>query len=80
MAKTSRDAGNNNQAVARLLRHKATRQYFRDGGWTERPAEARNFYDVVEAAQTCVQHGLADVELAVRVRVEACDLFCTEIR
>jgi len=80
MAKVPKDANREEKAAARLLRHRETRQYFSEGNWTESPAEATVFCDVVEAAQTCVQHGLKDVELAVRVRAEACDLFCTSIR
>ena len=80
MAKISTLETKEEKAAARLLRHRETHQYYREGGWTESPTEATVFYDVVEAAQTCVQHGLKDVELTVRVRAEACDLFCTSIR
>ena len=80
MAKFSNLPSQDEKPVARLLRHRETHQYFCQDGWTDSPQEATVFYDVVEAAETCVQHGLKDVELAVRVRAEACDLFCTSLR
>jgi hypothetical protein len=79
MTKMCKESGQKAMA-ARLLRHRETRRYFRDEGWTESPDEAKVFFDVVEAAETCVEHGLKDVELTVRVRAESCDLFCTEFR
>jgi hypothetical protein len=66
--------------MKRYLRHKQSREYFKDGGWTSDPAEARNFEDVIEVAQTCAHYGLNDVELALRCEAEGCDVFCTPIR
>jgi hypothetical protein len=79
MAKISEHISREERAVTRLLRQRGTQQYFRDDGWTESPEKAKVFYDVVEAVEVCVQYHLKDVELAVRVRPGACDLFCTEI-
>ena len=67
-------------AIKRLLRHRGTREYFKDDGWTENPDEARSFSDVVEVAEVCVRHVLSDVEIALRVETRACDVFCTPVR
>ncbi len=66
--------------VKRLLRHKVSLQYFKDGDWTHNPEEADSFSDIVEAVETCVRYGLCDVEIALRVDSGACDVFCTPIR
>jgi hypothetical protein len=66
--------------IKRLLRRRASRDYFRQGGWTPRPEEAQSFSDVVEAVETCARYGLSDVELALRYETGSCDLFCTPIR
>ncbi len=68
------------KAIKRLLRHKASRDYFKPGGWTSRPEEAHHFSDVVEVVETCTRYGLSNVELALRYERGACDLFCTPIR
>ena len=65
------------QAVKRLLRRKDTAQYFNGDGWTEDPAQAQTFSDVLEAAATCSRFKLTNVELALRVEPGACDVFCT---
>jgi len=52
--------------VKRVLRHRASAAYFKDGGWTPNPEEAHSFSDVVEAAEFCARFGLSDVELALR--------------
>jgi hypothetical protein len=66
--------------MKRVLRHKASREYFKDGGWTNNPEEANSFSDVVEVAETCARYGLNDVEIALRVHSQAADVFCTTIR
>lgn len=68
------------KAIKRFLRHKSSREYFKNGGWTSNPEEADSFSDVVEVAQTCVRYGLSDVEMALRYEAAACDVFCTTIR
>ena len=68
------------QTVKRFLRHRDSQQYFKDGGWTQDPEEADTFEDVVEAAEACARYGLTEVELAVRLEAQACDVFCTPIR
>ncbi len=67
-------------SIKRLLRHRSSRQYYKDGGWTQNPEEAKSFADVVEVAQTCAQQGLSDVELALRYGSSKSDVFCTPIR
>ena len=66
--------------VRRFLRHRASRAYFKDGSWTQNPAEANSFSDVLEVAQTCTRYGLSDVEIAIRYEANSCDLFCTSLR
>jgi hypothetical protein len=66
--------------VRRFLRHRASRAYFKDGGWTADPAQANAFSDVLEVAETCTRYGLSDVEVALRYETSSCDLFCTTLR
>ena len=68
------------QTVKRFLRHKESQQYFKHGGWTHDPEEADTFDDVVEATEACAQYGLTEVELALRLDAQSCDVFCTPIR
>ena len=68
------------QGVKRVLRHRESKAYFKEGGWTRSVEEADNFSDVVQVAATCVRYGLSDVELALRYKTAECDLFCTPIR
>ncbi len=68
------------RTVKRFLRHRHSREYFKNGGWTTDPKEADTFCDVVEAAQTCAQYNLSNVELALRYETGAGDIFCTPIR
>ncbi len=65
--------------IKRVLRSKSSREYYKDGGWTKNPDEAKSFNDVVEVAETCARHRLNDVELALRVHPQAADVFCTPI-
>jgi len=70
----------NEKPIKRLVRHKQSKEYFRDGQWTKNPQEASSFADVIEAAQVCARYGLDDVELALRIDSESCDVFCTPLR
>ena len=72
--------GSEEQRIKRLLRRSGSRQYFRDGGWTEDPHEAKEFSDAIEVAETCAKYNLQDVELAIRYHQQTSDLFCTSIR
>lgn len=68
------------KAIRRLIRRKDTLEYFKGDGWTNNPQEASTFSDVVEAAQTCAQHGLVNIELALQVENGVTEVFCTPIR
>ncbi len=68
------------RTIKRFLRHRKSREYFKRGAWTANPEEADTFADVVEAAEVCAQYNLSDVELALRYRTGAADIFCTPIR
>ncbi len=64
--------------VTRRLRRKDTHEYFKADGWTTKPEEAAVFDNCMEAAQTCAQYKLTDVELAVHVEEQ--EVFSTEMR
>lgn len=66
--------------IKRLLRRQNTHEYFKEDGWTNDPAEAKCFLDVIEVAETCARCGLDDVELTLRMDARACDFFCTRVR
>lgn len=81
MSAKNLDASILDSNMKRLLRRRASREYFKSGGWTKNPQEADNFSDVVQAAETCVRYGLIDVELALRFDAQANDdIFCTPLR
>ncbi len=65
--------------MKRVLRHVDSRKYFTGGGWSEHMHEATTFPDVLEAAQSCVQHRLRNVELALRMDGGTSDIFCTKL-
>jgi len=67
------------RAIRRLLRRRNSQEYFSGNGWTKNPDEAKSFADSLEAAQTCVQWGLWDMEMVLRVVGSNSDLFCTEL-
>ncbi len=79
MAKMLDDAFENKE-IRRLVRSQNTQKYFQDNGWTDNPEEAKNFADVVEVAEVCARQGLSEVELALRMRAGAFDVFCTPLR
>lgn len=68
------------KTIKRLLRHRTSREYFKEGGWTSNPEEAESFSDVVEVAEACARYGLDNVELALCYDALAGDVFCTPIR
>jgi hypothetical protein len=68
------------KVIKRVLRRSGSREYFKDGGWTDNPQEANSFSDAVEVAEICARYGLKDVELALRFDAGAGDVFCTAIR
>ncbi len=77
-AKTLAECGEE-RAIKRLLRRSNSRQYFKDGSWTDKPEEASTFSDAVEVAEVCARYALTDVELALRVDARGSDVFCTAI-
>ena len=68
------------RTIRRLVRHRVTRLYFSEAGWTQDPLQATAFFDVLEAAQTCARRGLTDVELALHLGAGALDFFSTPLR
>ncbi len=80
MAARKGSKNGNGEAIKRVLRHKNSHEYFKDGDWTENPNEANSFSDVVEVVEICTRYGLRDVELALRFETAECDVFCTPIR
>lgn len=80
MAKKIADRWTGEKPVRRLLRHKGSEEYFKDGGWTTNPDEAKNFSDALEVAETCARLNLNGVELTLRFDSKASDVFCITIR
>jgi hypothetical protein len=67
--------------IKRLLRRQSTHKFFKeDAGWTDNPAEAKCFLDVVEVAEICARCGLDDVEVTLRLDSQASDFFCVPVR
>jgi hypothetical protein len=73
-------SGTTDLTIKRLLRHRKSLAYFKDGGWTDNPKEAKSFADVIEAAKACAEYGLEEVDLALRYEAAGPDVFCTPIR
>lgn len=71
---------NQQRKIKRLLRHRTTREYLKENGWTKNPEEATSFCDIVEVAEACVKLGLRDVELTLCVEGPGAELFCTPMR
>jgi hypothetical protein len=80
MSAKSLNTGVQDRTIKRVLRHRNSREYFKDGNWTSDPAEASSFSDIVEVAETCARYGLSDVELALQYDPGGCEVFCTFIR
>lgn len=66
--------------VRRLLRHRNSKKYFKDGGWTHDPGEASCFSNALEAAAACARYQLDNVELALRFNRGSSDFFSTPLR
>lgn len=66
--------------VRRVIRHQTTHAYFGRQGWTQNPEQAWTFQDVVEAAKTCNQYGLKNVELVLQPALADTELFRTTLR
>ena len=76
----ARTDGNFASPLRRLLRHRPTHTYFKDGGWTANAEEAHNCSDILEAAQICARHGLSEVDLILRIEGATSDVFSTPLR
>jgi len=61
--------------VCRFVRHNLTRKYLKGAGWTLDPNQATNLVDSLQAAQICSQYKLTNVELAIRLKPAAGDIF-----
>jgi hypothetical protein len=48
-----------------VLRHRRSRRYFKDGGWTNNAEEANDFHNAREVAEICLQHHLEEVDLVL---------------
>lgn len=57
-----------------LIRHRASRAYFRNGLWTHNPHQADDFSDLREIAEACVHYGLKEVDLIIRGDTEDQDV------
>ena len=79
MASKSKSNSIHQERAKRILRHRSSNEYFKEGAWTDNPEEATNFEDIVEAAETCSRFGLQNVELAVRLSAHASDMFATAL-
>lgn len=73
-------SGENHSNTTRMLRHISTRQYFTGDGWTGDAMEAKLFHDTGEVVRICIERGLRNVELALRLSPTGPDLFCATVR
>lgn len=73
-------AATHTRTIKRFVRHRVTRLYFSETGWTSDPLRATVFADSLEAAQTCARRGLSEVELALHLGAGALDFFSTPLR
>jgi hypothetical protein len=48
------------------LRHRLSRKYLRDGGWTKDADKARDFQNIREVVETCLEQQLEEVDLVLR--------------
>ncbi len=50
----------------RVLRHRPSRRYFKNGQWTRHLEEATDFHDIREVVETCMRHELREMDLVLR--------------
>lgn len=65
--------------VLRMLRCKKTGRYFTGRGWTDDLKQAQEFPNDIQAVETCVQSGLKDVELVLRLAGAQKEFFTTAL-
>ena len=53
------------RSARRVVRHRVSRRYLRDGGWTKDVNQARDFHTIREVVETCVEKELREVELVL---------------
>ena len=53
------------RTLKRVLRHRCSHAYFKEGAWTKDRDEATEFPNVRQVAETCVRHQLREVDLVV---------------
>ena len=53
------------RTAKRVLRHRRSRAYFKEGAWTADIDEATEFPNVRQVAETCVRHQLREVDLVL---------------
>ncbi len=65
----------------RVIRCRDTGRYWRpDGSWADGIAQAATFHDAVEAARTCVDHDLHNVELVLCQRESKAEFIAVPMR
>jgi hypothetical protein len=65
---------------ARLLRCSKTKRYWSMDGWTPDPSRATSFSDEMDAVRACVDHGLMDIELVLRIPTTGVEVFAAALR
>jgi hypothetical protein len=65
--------------ATRLLRCRATGQYWSHDGWKPTIEGAAKFSDEIDAARACVTHDLHDVDLVLR-SAAGTEIFSTALR
>ena len=53
------------RTAKRVLRHRRSHAYFKEGAWTANVDEATEFPNVRQIAETCVAHQLREVDLVL---------------
>jgi len=51
------------RTAKRVLRHRRSRAYFKEGTWTRDINQATEFPSAREVAETCLRHHLSNVDL-----------------
>ena len=54
------------RTARRVVRHRRSRQYLNDDGWTKDLNKARDFQNIREVVETCLEQQLEEVDLVLR--------------
>lgn len=65
--------------IKRLLKRRDGTEYVSNQGWTRDPFEASTFSNVLEAAETCIQRDLHEIDLTLRVGPDGCEVFSVKL-